>query len=162
ETGQLVQEFVTSRWVGSGRTVVDNKGNPIKQYEPFFDSTPAYDDETELVEWGVTPILRYDPLGRLIRTNLPNGTLSTVGFDPWRQTTSDENDTVLESRWYAERGSPDPAGPQPKDPETRAAWLAGQHAETPAVVHLDTLGRTLLTVADNGPAGKYETGIELD
>ena len=26
------------RWVGTGRTVLDNKGNPIKKYEPFFDS----------------------------------------------------------------------------------------------------------------------------
>ena len=27
------------RWVGTGRTVFDNKGNPVKQYEPFFSST---------------------------------------------------------------------------------------------------------------------------
>ena len=64
------------RWVGTGRTVVNNKGNPIKKYEPFFDSSPAFNDERELVEWGVTPILRYDPLGRLIRTDHPNGTFS--------------------------------------------------------------------------------------
>ena len=28
--------------------------------------------ERELVEWGVTPILRYDPLGRLVRMDLPD------------------------------------------------------------------------------------------
>jgi hypothetical protein len=35
--------------------------------------THEYEDEADLVESGVTPILHYDPLGRLIRTDLPNG-----------------------------------------------------------------------------------------
>ena len=43
-----------NRWVGSGRVVYDNKGNPVKSYEPFFDSSSIYDDESDLVEWGVT------------------------------------------------------------------------------------------------------------
>jgi hypothetical protein len=35
---QAEPDPVTSdpRWVGNGRTVWDNKGNPIKQYEPYF------------------------------------------------------------------------------------------------------------------------------
>jgi RHS repeat-associated protein len=145
------------RWVGSGRTVLDNKGNPIKKYEPFFDSSPAFNDEQELVEWGVTPILRYDPLGRLIRTDHPSGTFSRVEFDPWQQLTFDENDTVVASQWYADRQS------LPlNDPERKAATAAALHANTPAVVHLDTLGRTFLTIADNGTAGKYETRVKLD
>jgi len=145
------------RWVGTGRTVVDNKGNPIKKYEPFFDSSPAFNDERELIEWGVTPLLRYDPLGRLVRTDHPNGTLSKVEFDPWQQLTFDENDTVLESEWSAARLTL-PA----KDPEKKAATAAAAHANTPAAVHRDTLGRTFLSVADNGVAGKYETRLELD
>jgi hypothetical protein len=28
-----------NRWVGTGRTVFDNKGNPVKKYEPFFSDT---------------------------------------------------------------------------------------------------------------------------
>ena len=150
------------RWVGTGRTVFDNKGNPVKKYEPFFSATTEYETEERLARVGVTPILRYDPLGRLIRTDLPSGTFSKVEFDPWQQTTWDENDTVRESRWYAERGSPDPAGDRPSDPETRAAWLAATHVNTPAVAHLDTLGRTFLTIADNGGAEKLETRVELD
>ncbi len=70
---------------------------------------------------GVTPILRYDPLGRLIRTDLPNGTFSRVVFDAWKQTSHDPNDTVLESAWYAARQAL-PAG----DPERRAADLAAR------------------------------------
>ncbi|WP_437895738.1 hypothetical protein [Sorangium sp. So ce124] len=117
--GDLVFSHATSRWVGTGRTVLDNKGNPVKQYEPFFSATHEYEDEAELVEWGVTPILRYDPLGRLIRTDLPNGTFSRVVFDAWKQTSHDPNDTVLESAWYAARQALT-AG----DPERRAAELA--------------------------------------
>ncbi len=47
---------------------------------PF--SRPRYRlPPSELVAWGVTPVLRYDALGRLYRTDLPNGTFSKVVFD---------------------------------------------------------------------------------
>ncbi|WP_437606631.1 hypothetical protein WMF20_37545 [Sorangium sp. So ce834] len=155
--GDLVLSHATPRWVGTGRTVLDNKGNPVKQYEPFFSATYEYEDEAELVEWGVTPILRYDPLGRLIRTDLPNGTFSRVEFDAWKQTSHDPNDTVLESAWYAARQAL-AAG----DPKRRAAELAAAHAGTPAVSHLDALGRVFRAVADNGAEGQYVTQSALD
>ncbi|MCM3870735.1 MAG: hypothetical protein ND895_08585 [Pyrinomonadaceae bacterium] len=150
------------RWVGTGRTVFDNKGNPVKKYEPFFSTTPEYETEEKLVVVGVTPILRYDPLGRVIRTDMPNGTFSRVEFDPWQQTTFDENDSVFESQWYVTRGSPSPSDSEPNNPDARAAWLAAKHSGTPAVVHLDSIGRSFLTIADNGVAGKYDTRVELD
>ena len=155
---QVDKQVETSpRWVGTGRTVYDNKGNPVKQYEPFFSSSHLYEEEPDLVESGVTPVLHYDPLGRLIRTDFPNGTFSRVEFDPWEQTTWDANDTVLESRWRDERQKP---GSDVS--ERKAADLAAKHANTPSVAHLDSLGRTFLTVADNGPAEKQETRVELD
>jgi hypothetical protein len=49
------------RWVGTGRTVFNNKGNPVKQYEPFFSATSAYEDEASIVESGVTPIIHSIP-----------------------------------------------------------------------------------------------------
>ena len=167
ENGELKLGETNPRWVGTGRTVYNNKGKPVKQYEPFFSATHLYESEADLVEWGVTPIINYDPLERVIRTDLPNGTFSKVEFDAWYQETWDENDTVLESQWYAERGSPDSAGPQPADQEQRAAWLAAKHGNTPGVTHLDVLGRSVLVVADNGIAEdgsvqKYETYTELD
>jgi RHS repeat-associated protein len=68
-----------------------------------------------------------------------------------------------------ERGSPDPAAPEPTDPEARAAWLAAKHANTPTVAHLDTLGRTCLTIVHNrfernGAVvdESYPTHVELD
>ncbi|RKD25778.1 hypothetical protein BEP19_02225 [Ammoniphilus oxalaticus] len=150
------------RWIGSGRTIYDNKGNPVKQYEPFFTDGHDYEEEAQLVMWGVSSILRYDPLGRLIRTDFPDGSFEKVAFDPWSQTQWDGNDTVLESEWYRERNNPDPTGAEPSDPDRRAAWLAAQHANTPAMSYLDTLGQAFLQIEDNGEAGQYEQRITFD
>jgi RHS repeat-associated protein len=164
DEGASRTRFERDRWIGTGRTIFDNKGNPVKKYEPFFSETFEYETESEIVEWGVTPILRYDPLGRLVRTDLPDGTLRKVIFFAWGQETWDENDTVLESRWYRERGAPEPRGAQPQgDARRRAAWLAARHADTPSRAHLDGLGRAFLTEADNrDPSGLYRTCIERD
>ena len=160
--GHLVWVHTDARWIGNGRTVFNNKGFPVKQYEPFFSSTFAYEEEADLVETGVTPLLHYDPMGRLVRSDFPNGAFSRTAFDAWRQETWDANDTVLESAWYVERGAPDPGGPEPVPQEARAAWLAAHHANTPSVTHLDSLGRAFLTMQDNGPAGTLETRTTLD
>jgi RHS repeat-associated protein len=146
-----------TRWVGTGRVVYDNKGNPVKAYEPFFDTTYAYTDETELVETGVTAITRYDPLSRAIRVDNPNGTYRTIEFDPWQTITSDENDTVLTSDWYTTR-----TALQADNPEAAAAAKAAAHANTPTTTNADALGRVFQTVADNGNYGQYSTTITLD
>ena len=41
EPGPLVNKgpTVDPRWVGSGWTIFNNKGKPVRQYEPFFDDT---------------------------------------------------------------------------------------------------------------------------
>ena len=150
------------RWVGNGRTVLNNKGNPVKQYEPFFSSTYEYESENALVEIGFSSILYYDPLGRAIKVEHANGTFSKIEFDPWKQLSFDENDTVLESGWYSDRGSPDPSAPEPTDADQRAAWLAAKHANTPAQIHLDSLGRKIFSIADNGSDGKYATRTIFD
>ncbi|TKC94644.1 hypothetical protein [Polyangium fumosum] len=110
----------------------------------------------------MTPILRYDPLGRLIRTDLPNGTHSRVTFTPWQQASWDGNDTVLEAGnpWYAARQPS--ATPTPSAQEQRAAELTEEHAETPALVHFDVLGRPVRGVEDNKTAGVYTTKAVLD
>ena len=59
----------TDRWVGNGRTIVNNKGQPVKQYEPFFKHGREYETDKNLVEWGVSPTLRYDAAGRQFRTD---------------------------------------------------------------------------------------------
>jgi RHS repeat-associated protein len=147
--GTVIVAQADPRWVGTGRTVFNNKGKPVKQYEPFFSATFEFEDETAVVQTGVTPILHYDALDRVVRTDLPNGTLSRAVFDIWSQESWDPSDTVLESTWYTTRGSPDPSLPAPSDAQGRAAWLAARHAGTPTVTYLDALGRPFLVVTHN-------------
>ncbi|AKT38708.1 hypothetical protein [Chondromyces crocatus] len=160
--GKPEMATATPRWGGNGRTVVDNKGNPIKQYEPYFSSTFEFEDDEVLVHWGVTPVLRYDPLGRLVRTDFPDGTCARVEFSPWSQTSWDANDTVLDegNLWFAARQPG--ATPTPSAADQRAATLAAAHAGTPSAVHVDPLGRSVVSVADLGGGTKLYTTSTLD
>jgi RHS repeat-associated protein len=150
--GTATEVDANPRWIGNGRTIVNNKGKPVKRYDPYFSVTSDYEDEKAVRQVGVTPILFYDPIGRNVRTDLPNGTFSTAQFNPWMQRTFDPNDNVKASRWYSDRGSPDPTTQTEPvgDPERRAAWLAAKHDNTPKVVHVDSLGRPTYTVSDYG------------
>ena len=155
------------RWIGNGRTVLNNKGNPVKQYEPYFSTNFLYEDAPELVEIGVTPIIYYDAVGRAIKTELPDGTLTRVEFDSWKQSDFDPNDTVQDSQWYRDRGSPDPNGTMPLTKNEQAAWKAAKHHNTPNSLYLDSLGRPVLSIEHNGKdtADKdrlYTTFIQLD
>lgn len=150
-TKQVDEIDADPRWVGNGRTIINNKGNPVKQYEPYFSDTHEYESEDALVETGVTPVIYYDPLGRNIRTEFPNGTFSKVAFDAWYLKSYDVNDTVKDSQWYIDRGSPNPdLIPEPIDAEQRAAWLAAKHYNSPGTAHTDSLGRTFYAITDYG------------
>jgi hypothetical protein len=83
---------VDPRWVGSGWTIFNNKGKPVRQYEPFF--TASFDFEYG-VTVGVSPILFYDPVGKVVATLHPDQSWEKVIFDPWNQQNWDGNDTVL-------------------------------------------------------------------
>nr|WP_304750967.1 SpvB/TcaC N-terminal domain-containing protein [Rhodoferax sp.] len=158
------------RWVGSGWTVSNNKGKPIRQFEPFFTDTHRFEFNVRI---GVSPVLFYDPTQRVIATLHPNHTYAKVVFDPWQQTTCDVNDTcalrnqqtgdprtdpdiggfVAEyfktqpatwQTWYAQR-----IGGALGTEERKAAQQAQAHADTPTAAHFDALGRPFLTVARN-------------
>jgi YD repeat-containing protein len=100
QTGDLVYEHTTTRWVGTGRTVFDNKGEPVKQYEPFFSATGDYEPEIDVAASGVTPVIYRDPLGRVVRVEQPDGTETKVEFDAWQQTSHDAGDLVIGSDWH--------------------------------------------------------------
>lgn len=83
------------RWVGSGWTVFNNRGKPVRQYEPFFSHLPEKRHRFEFgVKVGVSPVLFYDPLERVVATLHPNHTWEKVVFDPWKQMAYDVNDTL--------------------------------------------------------------------
>ena len=142
----LIDTTPQLRWVGNGRTVLNNKGKPVKQYEPYFSATFDYEDDPKLVEIGVSPLLYYDPPGRNVRTEFPNGTFSKTGIQGWMTQTFDQNDTVKDSDWYTLRTTGSLAGnPQ----ENQAAQKAAVHYNTPAIAHCDCLGRPFYAVSHN-------------
>ncbi|TDG02547.1 toxin [Paraburkholderia guartelaensis] len=166
---------VAPRWISNGWTIYNNKGKPVRQYEPFF--TASHDFEFAAIR-GVSKILFYDPAERVVAILNPEKTWSKVVFDPWRQTSSDANDTVLASpqsdpdvgahfrrlprndylpTWYEQRidGRMGPA-------LAVAAQKAARHANTPTVAYIDTLGRNFLAIDDNGGERKYRTRTVLD
>lgn len=165
---------VNPRWVGSGWTIFNNKGKPVRQYEPFFTDTHRFEFDVRI---GVSPVLFYDPTGRVVATLHPDHTCEKVVFDAWQQTTYDTNDTCAPRNsqtgdprtdpdiggflaryfaalpasparpwqtWYAQRID----GALGKD-ERSAAQRAAAHADTPTTAHVDVLGRPFLTVVRN-------------
>jgi RHS repeat-associated protein len=173
---QTNETTVNPRWLGSGWTIFNKKGKPVRQYEPFFSATHEFEFAAIT---GVSPILFYDPLVRVVATLHPNHTWEKVVFDPRGQQNWDVNDTVLIGdasedadvgvyfqripqsdylpTWYAQNST---GTPQQQVATTKAA-------STPSLAYFDTLGRTFLTFADNGPdqngnPQKYATRTELD
>ncbi|NCU35448.1 toxin [Candidatus Falkowbacteria bacterium] len=126
--GEKEQVETTNRWTATGRTIYNNKAKVVKQYEPWFSTTHLYEPEDELTLYGVTPVMHYDPVGRLVRTDLPDGNHTKVAFDAWKQENWDQNDTNQTT----------------------------PHKNTPQVQHYDTLGRLFLIQDDNGTSGRPE------
>lgn len=83
---------VSPRWVARGWAVFDNKGRPVRKYEPFFSDTPGFEFG---VKQGVSAVLFYDPVGRVVATLHPDHTYEKVVHGPWRQTSFDASDTTF-------------------------------------------------------------------
>ena len=160
--GNIVQANAAHRSVGTGRTVFNNKEESVKQYEPFFSSTHLYEEEREMTDTGVSPILFYDPVERVVATLHPNHSWEKIVFNPWEQATYDVNDTATFDpetdhdvkefftrlpdadyvpTWYRLRVDPAYAAeaalkwPDPKirTAEKKAAQKTAKHADTPVL-----------------------------
>lgn len=168
------------RWIASGWTIFDNKGQPVCRYEPFFSALPSRAQKFEFgVAAGVSDIVLHDPLGRAVATVRPDHSWEKIVLDPWLSLASDGNDTVLMDdprtdpdvgmwlarlpaadllpTWYRQRID----GALGSAAQAAATATAG-HAGTPARTAFDALGRAFLTIADNGAAGRYPTHSLLD
>jgi len=151
------------RWIASGKTILNNKGKPVKQYEPYFSEREIASGELapdhrfeEPQEIGVTPIIYYDSAGRVVRTDAPDGSYSRAEITSWHVKSYDQNDTLLEENnaWYQRMrtGSTE---------EQRAASIAAKHANTPASIFLDSLGREVIAIAHNRTPDLSETNPNL-
>jgi len=172
------------RWVGSGWTIFDNKGNPVREYEPFFSATHQFEFARTA---GVGTVLFYDPTSRVVATLHPDDSWEKVVFDNWRQEGWDSNDTVdlgdprddpdvgpwfrrflgdapnVFTSWHDRRisGGQGSTAAQ-KAAEKDAAEKAAEHSGTPSVSHLDSVGRTCLNVSDDGAGNRLGVRVALD
>jgi RHS repeat-associated protein len=152
----------TPRWVGSGWTIFNNKGKPVQKFEPFFSPTPGFESDAKV---GVSPILCYDPLERVIATLHPDHSWEKVVFDAWLQENWDGNDTVaipnpakdtnvggIFARLPPADYLPIWSALQTTPQRRRAAAKAMVHAATPTITYNDSLGRPCLVVTHNRAA----------
>jgi RHS repeat-associated protein len=160
----------TRRWIINGLTLLNNKGKPVKQYEPAFSD----DFGCEMPQaHGVSSTIFYDAVGRVVRTEFPDGTFSCVEFSPWFSRSFDQNDSAYDpinqehSDWYLRRTDPSHLRfAEFNTPENqRAANLIKAYANTPAEIHFDSLGREVISIAHNRSNGvdeKFLTFTKLD
>jgi RHS repeat-associated protein len=182
--GNPLQAAAPRRWVGSGRTVYDNKGRPFREYEPYFSATHLYESEREMTDTGVSKVTFRDPAARVIVVLHPNDTYEKVAFNAWRQSTWDVNDTVAArgNQTGDPRTDPDVAGyvarffaahpdgewktwfarrmePAAAEEDRDAASKAAVHADTPSTLNLDSLGRAFLAQSVNR---RVQGGAEIE
>jgi RHS repeat-associated protein len=177
EPGPLTpgQPAVSPRWSGTGWMVFNNKGKPVREYEPFFSTTHRFEFAKAV---GVSPVICYDPMDRVVATLAPDGTYSKIVIDPWLQSTWDGGDTVLLDprtdpdvqgflgkhlatlpgwqTWHARR-----TGGALGASEQAAAAKSEMYSSTPVMAYMDSMGRSVLTVGHNRFA-QAGTGTVVD
>jgi RHS repeat-associated protein len=153
---------VSPRWIVSGWVISNNKGQAVRNFEPFFSDRSGFEFDAQ---FGVSSVVFYDALGRPSASLMPNGIYSKVVSNPWTTETSDGNDTVMDDprtdvdteglvapffesqpnmasfeTWYQRRIN----GALGSE-EQNAAELAATHARTPKITYLDSRGKAFLT-----------------
>lgn len=151
------------RWIGTGWRILNNKGKPVREYQPFFSDNHEFQFAAIV---GVSSVMFYDAADRPVATVHPDGSYEKTVIEPWRHAAWDGNDTVtLDPRtdrdvggliapylatqpgwktWLGRR-----AGHPASDPDAEAAAKTEVHAGTPAVAHFDPLGREFVSAAWN-------------
>ena len=173
------------RWVGSGWTIFNNKGKPVRQYEPFF----TRDQRIRIRgagrrqrRWSSTT--RPGVSSRCCIPTPPGRRWSSIA---WRQETWDRNDTRADRRSAQRRRLSAPYF-QPRSARRRVHLVArgadrrqfrrgrrgqsrragrGDQGERPTPrpprsSHFDSLGRTCLQIVDNGGGARFAARTALD
>ena len=148
------QEETDPRWLSSSRTLYNAKGAPVKQYEPYYITTHEFVDHEALNQFGISPTLHYDPMGRVVRTDTPKGFFTKVEFDSWSQAHYDENDTLTDSQYYIDNID---NADLPQEEKT-ALEKAAIFYDTPTTQVTDNLGRVIQVQCRN----KTQSGDETE
>ncbi len=98
--GRLMQTKTSSETEGvyivSGQVKLNTKGQVENQYHPRY-TTNGLDAFDAVDESSPHSTLKYDSQGRVIRSTSADGTYSTVSYDDWTTTTTDENGHMQKS-----------------------------------------------------------------
>ncbi|PAV01433.1 virulence protein, partial [Arsenophonus sp. ENCA] len=88
--GKPLSTFTPFRWLVTGRTEYDNKGQAIRTYQPYFLNDWRYvrDDSARTDLHADTHY--YDPTGRVWQVKTAKGYLKRVYFTPWWVASEDE------------------------------------------------------------------------
>jgi RHS repeat-associated protein len=136
--------------VVSGWTQYNNKGEPVRQYEPFYATGWDYDDPVDTApSSSVFVEMHYDARGRVVETLHPDGSKEEVVFGvPGTITAPDLSTPDVSEPTPWERyayGRNDLAGSTHPTDSTGYA----EHYNTPASMTVDAMGRVVEAVARN-------------
>jgi len=87
---------IAGQYIVSGQTEYDSRGLPVKKYLPYFTSNylSVMDD---IDPTKPNSQVSYDPMGRIVTKTNPDGTYSSVTYNQWSTTTTDENGHMEQS-----------------------------------------------------------------
>ncbi|MGB3431454.1 SpvB/TcaC N-terminal domain-containing protein [Achromobacter sp.] len=102
ESGALVEssegiptEVISdSRWAVTGRTEYNNKGLPVRSYQPYFLDDWRYVNDDSARDDLYADTVWYDPLGRISLVVTAKGYTRRTQAYPWFSVSEDENDTA--------------------------------------------------------------------
>ncbi|HFD6780766.1 TPA: SpvB/TcaC N-terminal domain-containing protein [Pseudomonas aeruginosa] len=92
--GKPVEAQSDFRWAVTGRTEYNNKGLPVRSYQPYFLNDWRYVNDDSARDDLYADTSWYDPLGRLSQVVTAKGYLSRSQIYPWFSVSEDENDTT--------------------------------------------------------------------
>ncbi|CAI8698577.1 Toxin subunit YenB [Pseudomonas chlororaphis] len=93
EDGSLLSTQTNFRWAVSGRVEYDNKGQPVRVYQPYFMGSWQYVNDLSARTEGYADSHYYDALGREVLVITALGWRREVWSGPWFSVAWDENDT---------------------------------------------------------------------
>lgn len=96
ENDKLLEKEVEQRWAVSGRVEYNNKGLPVRKYQPYFIDTYRYIQGASLRQYAFYDSAFYDALGRELKLVNAAGFFQRYTYHPWYLSHEDENDTWAE------------------------------------------------------------------
>ena len=164
------QKEKASQWRVSGWEIRDNKGTPVRKFQPCIKPSHLFVSQVNTKSPSTTILL--DPLERPIGTLHADFSWEKTELNSWSQAFYDAGDTILldpfsdpvvgptfraletaepdlrSSTWHSSRLSAKARSFSKW--EIQAASKSAAYSNSPTIKHYDALSRTFLTIADSG------------